>query len=51
MFQVTTIRKDEYQKLKRALTKEEANNLVLSAKTCNQKVFLAIGVTVEAPFC
>ncbi|KAJ8438487.1 hypothetical protein Cgig2_008974 [Carnegiea gigantea] len=38
--QVTTIRKDEYEKLKRALTEEEANNLVLSAKTCNQKIWL-----------
>ena len=51
IFQVTTIRKDEYEELERGLTKEEAKNLVLSAKPSNQKVFLAIGATIETPFC
>lgn len=36
--QVATIRKVEYEKLKKALTVEDGSNLALSSKGCNQKV-------------
>ncbi|KAH9605865.1 hypothetical protein KSS87_005804 [Heliosperma pusillum] len=37
---VSTIRKDEYEKLKKALPSEDTNNLVLSTKGYNHKVWL-----------
>ncbi|KMS99858.1 hypothetical protein BVRB_1g017100 [Beta vulgaris subsp. vulgaris] len=38
--QVATIRKVEYEKLKKALTVEDGSNLALSSKGCNQKVWI-----------
>ncbi|XP_074272798.1 very-long-chain aldehyde decarbonylase CER1-like [Silene latifolia] len=37
---VATIKKDEYEKLKKALPSEDTNNLVLSTKSYSQKVWL-----------
>ncbi|CAO2835207.1 unnamed protein product [Amaranthus hypochondriacus] len=38
--QVSTLRNNEYEKLKKSLSTEDGNNLALSAKACNQKVWL-----------
>ncbi|KNA21538.1 hypothetical protein SOVF_042250 [Spinacia oleracea] len=38
--QVVTTKQAEYEKLKKALTKEDGANLTLSAKGCNEKVWL-----------
>lgn len=46
--QVFTIRKDEYEKLKNALTAQDGKNLVFSEKGCNQKLWV---VGEDLPEC